>query len=71
MPPGLEAEIDARKAAEGQIVKLLKRSHEPLEVSQILQRLDLDEGTLRRAILRLAASGRAAVDANFNLSLPN
>lgn len=71
MPPGLEAEIDARKAAEGQIVQLLRRHRDhPLEVSKVVQELPLDEGTLRRAILRLAASGRATVDENFNLSLP-
>lgn len=70
MPPELEAEIDARKAAEGQIVQLLRRRRHPLQVSEVVQELHLDEGTLRRAILRLAASGRAAVDANFNLSLP-
>jgi hypothetical protein len=70
MPPGLEAEIDARKAAEGQIVQLLRRRRHPLQVSEVVQELRLDEGTLRRAILRLAASGRAVVDDNFNLSLP-
>ena len=70
MSPGLEAEIDARIAAEGEIIQVLKRSRQPVQVSQLVQELHADEGTLRRAILRLAASGRAAVDANFNLSLP-
>ena len=70
MPPGLEAEIDARKAAEGEIVRLLRRSDHPLQIAEVIQELGADEDTLRRAILRLAASGRAAVDANFNLSLP-
>ena len=70
MPPALSAEIDARKSAEEAIVELLNKTNHPLGVSEVIGQLGLDEATVRRAILRLAASSRAVVDANFNLLLP-
>jgi len=69
MPPALEAEIDARKSAEDAILRYLKQIGHPVRVAEVLHELTFDESTARRAVLRLAASGRATVDQNFHLSL--
>ena len=68
MPPRIVAEVDARRSAEEAIMGML--SDNPLGVEEVVGRLPfVDENTARRAILRLAASGRAIVDQNFNLLL--
>lgn len=69
MPPTLAAEVDARKSAEEAIVRMLRDMGHPIQVQDVGGKLSIDENTVRRAILRLAASGRAFVDADFNLSL--
>jgi hypothetical protein len=61
------------------VQEIIAQMAEPVHAKEVLIQLkrrglverivSLDESTIRRAILRLAASGRASVDANFKLSL--
>jgi hypothetical protein len=69
MPPALVAEIDARKSAEDAILQFLKEIGHPVRMAEVLNQLAFDENTARRAVLRLAASGRATVGQDFHLSL--
>lgn len=69
MPPAIAAEIGARKSAEDAILRYLKEIGRPVRVADLLHEIEFDESTARRAVLRLAASGRATVDADFHLSL--
>ena len=69
MPPALRDEIDARKSAEDEILQYLKRIGHPVRVIDLLNGLSLDESIARRAVLRLAASGRARVGEDLHLSL--
>ena len=73
VPTTIESELDARRNAEVSIVDILREERRPLRMSEILDRVlrrnSADSGTARRAVLRLAASGRAVVDSDFNVSL--
>jgi hypothetical protein len=72
MPPThdtLRAEVSARKSAENRILAVLKNAQKPVQVDDLVNQLNIDQDIVRRAILRIAASGRAVTDAHLNLSL--
>lgn len=68
MAPALEGELADRESAEQQIMQELKEADGPLRVEELVRKIPFGQSTVRRAILRLAASGRAIVDGDFNLS---
>jgi predicted transcriptional regulator len=68
MPPTLVSQGTERKAAETEVLSLLKASHDPQRVKDIVEKLQLDETTVLRAIFRLAASGRILLDQNLTIS---
>jgi hypothetical protein len=69
MPPKLISQGSDRKAAEREIVDLLRNSDHPRRVQEIVSETNFDEAIVLRAVFRLAASGRAVLDENLNISL--
>jgi hypothetical protein len=73
MPPTLEAEADARKAAEAIIVGVLQKAEHPIRLQDLIEEISkgsvADLSTARRAVWRLAASGRAVLGRDLALSL--
>lgn len=65
--------VALRQRAEQAIIDLLERKQHPLPLGKVLRetrdRAVVDEGTARRAVLRLAASGKAVLDSALNISL--
>ena len=74
MPAVLNSEVASRRQAEEVILELL-RDHRGsgLPIGEVLRKVrgaaSVDEGTARRAVLRLAATHRALLDSMLNLSL--
>lgn len=70
MPTSLKPQATDRKAAERAILEALEKSNDhSMQMSDIFLLLltNFDEGTARRAVLRLAATGKAVLDANLNV----
>ncbi len=69
MSSKIEQEIQKRRVAEAEIMDYLKEQSNPITPREIFNEIDSDDYTARRALLRLAASGRVQIDSHFNVIL--
>jgi hypothetical protein len=74
MPAVLSSEVNSRRHAEQVIMRLLQEHRgSGLAIGEVLRQTrsiaSVDEGTARRAVLRLAANRQAVLDSTLKISL--